>query len=178
MFPPLPPWAGLHPLIVHFPIALLLLAWLPAALALLPARVWSWATPASSPLAPGLRAAALLLMLLGSGAAVLAVETGEAASELGDRGDLFPVDVVGAAVSNHQEWGESTRNAFGALTILYAALLVVPRWIKPLNRPRVALAAQGVFVVLYLTACMLVVWTGHLGGLLVHKYGIRGFVGP
>jgi uncharacterized membrane protein len=167
MFPPLPPWAGLHPLVVHFPIAVLLVAWLPAALALLPV--------AAGRLTPGLRVAALLLMVLGSGAAVLAVETGEAASELGDRGDLAPVDVVGRAVDDHEEWGESTRNAFSALTVLYAALLLTPRWLKLLSRPRVALTAHGVFVVLYLTACLLVMWTGHLGGLLVHRYGLRAF---
>jgi uncharacterized membrane protein len=76
MLPTWPGWDGLHPLVVHFPIALFLVAPVFVLLAMLrPARTATFAVPA------------LILLALGTIAAFVAVETGEAAAELATRTD-------------------------------------------------------------------------------------------
>lgn len=70
-FPALPLWAGLHPSAIHFPIALLLVAPLFVLLAIVmpvhARKAFQWS--------------AIILMLMGSAMAIVAVETGEAAKE-------------------------------------------------------------------------------------------------
>ncbi|HMM34152.1 MAG TPA: hypothetical protein PKA62_05380, partial [Thermoanaerobaculia bacterium] len=72
--PPMPSWDGLHPLIVHFPVALLLVA---PVLVLLALVVRGHRR--------GLLLAALALMVLGTAASWVAVSTVEAAGKLADR---------------------------------------------------------------------------------------------
>lgn len=67
----LPTWDTLHPLIVHFPIALLLVA----PLFILAGIV----LPRSK--APQALLAAFVLVILGTGSLILAVETGDASAE-------------------------------------------------------------------------------------------------
>ena len=87
MFPPIPSWDALHPLIVHFPIALLLVA---------PILVLGgMLLPRQS---TGLFIAALVLMAIGTVATYFAISTGEAAAEIAER-----VTPAAAILENHDE---------------------------------------------------------------------------
>lgn len=160
--PPLPPWEGLHPLVVHFPIALLMIVPLLVLLGLLP-RIGA-----------GLRAAALTVMILGTAAAYVAVETGEAAGRLADRSET-----VEQVLEEHEELAETTRTAVTVMTAVYAAGLAVPlvlrrtvRRGKPLPGG-VPIIATLVFAGLWFLVCLQLANTGHLGGRLVHELGVR-----
>src|SRR5450759_432115 len=114
MLPPWPGWDGLHPLVIHFPIALLLTAPVFVLLAMiLPKRGASF----------GL--SALVMLVLGTAAAFVAVETGEAAAELATRSEA-----INAAIESHASLAETTRDLFAGLTMLYALILVVPLVLK------------------------------------------------
>ena len=85
MLPPWPGWDGLHPLVIHFPIALLLTAPVFVLLAMIqPKRGASF----------GL--SALVMLVLGTAAAFVAVETGEAAAELATRSEA-----INSAIESH-----------------------------------------------------------------------------
>src|SRR5512142_2633766 len=99
-FPPIPSWDGLHPLIIHFPIALLLVA---PVLVLIAAAV-------SPRKARGMLLAALLLMVLGTGAVFLAAETGEAAGKLAER-----TPEISAVLEHHENLAEVTQVMFSIL---------------------------------------------------------------
>ena len=119
MLPPWPGWDGLHPLVIHFPVALLLVA--PAFLIL---------AAVSRRHATGFRLSALILLALGTAAAFVAVETGEAAAELADR-----TEAITAVIARHSELAERARDMFAAITVCYALLLVLPRFVKRLASP-------------------------------------------
>ena len=86
--------AALHPQIVHFVIALLFVGVLFRCVSL------TGRVPFAGP-------AARVLLLVGTGAAVLAVQSGTAA-----HGPVERVPGARAAVMEHEEWGERTRNIF------------------------------------------------------------------
>lgn len=157
---PMPTWDNLHPIIIHFPIALLLVAPLFIFLGLVrPAKLWAFSM------------AALLLMLLGTAGAYIAVETGEATAQLVDQ-----TPRVHAAIEEHQAYAEKTRLIFTVLTALFALLAVAPLAFRKL-KPAPILAAQGLFLVVYMASCLVLARTGHLGGRLVHGYGVHVMLG-
>jgi uncharacterized membrane protein len=157
----IPPWNGLHPLVVHFPVALLFVAPLFVLVGVLRADKGDFC-----------RSCALGLMLLGVAGAFLAVETGEAAAEIAQGSAGFE-----AVMSEHHEMAENTRLLFSILGALYAAIVLVPRrlWTPVLKRWQPL--AQWVFLVLYVAAMLVLVQTAHLGGHLVHGFGIRAPMG-
>lgn len=158
--PPMPTWDGLHPLIVHFPIALLLIAPLFMVVALiLPVR------------GRGFGYAALVLMVIGTAAAYVAKETGEAAARLVDR-----TDAVSAALERHEHLAEAVIASFSVLTILYAAALLVPRVVPKLMRKPIHVAIHGVLLLAVLGAGLLLANTGHEGGRMVHQMGVTAMM--
>lgn len=160
-FPPIPEWDALHPIAVHFPIALLLVApaFVLAALMLRQDR-------------RGLSRAALMLLLLGTAGAWLAVSTGEAAEE---RAEGLPG--VEEVLHEHEEGGEGSRLYFTGLTLFYAGIVFLPSLLK--REPSRALygGLHAVFLVLYLVAAIDLANVAHLGGRLVHELGVVG-MGP
>lgn len=160
MLPPWPGWDGLHPLIIHFPIGLLLVAPVFVLLALVFRRN-----------ADSLAMAALLLLALGTLATYVAVSTGEAAGELADHNAA-----INAVIEKHSELAETTRAVFTALTLLYAAVLLAPRMVPALRRPALVRATHGVFLVLLLAGSALVANTAHQGGVLVHQLGVHAMM--
>jgi uncharacterized membrane protein len=157
MLPPWPGWDAAHPLIVHFPVALLMVAPLFVVLAIL------------SPKHAGCMSfAALVLLVLGTTAAFVAVETGEATAEL-----ALHTDAITPVLKHHQELGELTRNVFTALTLLYAIVLVLPFVAKKAARPAYRTVTNVVMLVLLAGGSLIVANTGHLGGRLVHELGVR-----
>lgn len=162
ILPPLPPWEGLHPLVIHFPIALLLIAPLFLVLALLLRKH-------EQPLAW----CALLLMALGTAGAALAVATGDAAEDNAEH-----IAAAAATLDRHEDLAESARNVFIGLTIVYAILLLVPRFFRKPPPRALHVAAHLLFVAVYLGGTTLLARAAHEGGRLVHEFGVRSVVAP
>lgn len=160
MFPPIPSWDGLHVLIIHFPIALLLVAPIFVVLGIAVPR---YARP--------YQYSALLLMVLGTIGAFVAVSTGEAARDLADGTEGFR-----EVLERHEQLAEWTRNAFAALTVVWVLLVLVPRLIKRTMSLRLMIALHGVFLVVYFAAMLLLSNTAHLGGGLVHQFEVRAML--
>ena len=95
--PPIPNWQAIHPLIVHFPIALLLIAplFIVIGAALEPERRFPFLL------------VALILMALGTRATFVAASSGEAAGELAEN-----VPQAKAVLDQHEELAEITANRF------------------------------------------------------------------
>ena len=156
--PPLPGWEGLHPLIIHFPVALLLVAPLFIVLGMVFRK--------------SVRCfllAALVVMILGTTAIFVAVPTGEAAARLAVRtNEMAPV------LTRHQDLAEKTRLTFTALSVLFTVGFVVTKHIKP-GRLVSALLLL-VFLALYAGGALLLANTAHNGGRLVHQFGVHARV--
>jgi uncharacterized membrane protein len=144
-----------HPVAVHFAIALLVVGAV--------ARIVSLV-----PLPERLRFTgpmATLLLLLGTAAAAVSVHTGHDA-----HGPVERVPGARAAVVEHEEWGEKTRNIFLVVAALEIAALVLRRR----KAARFVLAASGLVGLAGLHALY---EAGEHGGELVYSYaggvGIR-----
>lgn len=160
MFPPMPTWDSLHPLIIHFPIALLMVAPLFVLAGLVCKDCGKW-----------IHLAALALMVMGTLGAFVAVSTGEAAAELALR-----TPAVEAALEHHEEMAETTQVVFAILTSIYALLVIVPWAMRKPLPARVLIPAHGAFVLLFGGSLVLLVNTAHQGGLLVHEYGVHAML--
>src|SRR5216110_3696265 len=137
--------AALHPAIVHFAIALLFAGVL---------FRWVSVTGRAAFTAP----AAAVLLFAGTLGAVLAVRSGTDA-----HGPVERVPGARAAVGEHEEWGERTRNIFLVVAALEIAALVpaVSRWRRWVLAGS-ALVGVGRAVSLYEAA--------DLGGDIVYNY--------
>ncbi len=161
-FPPIPAWDGLHPLIVHFPVALLLVA--PAFIVL--ALVWRAHGKA-------LMLAALVLMALGTAASFVAVATGEAAGKLAER-----TAEVNAVLEHHEELAERTRLVFTVLTVVFAGLLAGPAVLRREMARVPSLVLWLLFLAVYGAGTVVLANTAHNGGRLVHELGVRALMPP
>jgi uncharacterized membrane protein len=162
-FPPIPSWDGLHPLIIHFPIVLLLIA---------PVFIITGALVKHEK-GRVLQLTALLLMVAGTASVFLAIETGEAAGKLAER-----TPAINAVLEHHEELAERTRTAFSVLTVIFAAILLVPKLLQHASSKLVTTVLPLVFVVLYGAGTLLLVNTAHNGGRLVHEFGATAMVSP
>jgi uncharacterized membrane protein len=133
-----------HPYVIHGAIGFLLAGVLLRLIAI--PRRWSWANPAAA-----------LFLILGAGAAVVAVRSGTDAHAPVER-----IPGVREAVMDHEEWGERTRNVF-----LFVALLEVGALALPARARAIRLASAAVGVV----GAVFVVITGDLGGDIVYEHG-------
>lgn len=156
--PSLPPsWDGFHPLVVHFPIALLLTAPVLIVLALVLHRQRH-----------ALNLAALVVMALGAAGTWAALSSGEAAEEWVDE-----VGAIRGILHDHEEAAEMAFKCSIAMTLLFAAYTFVP-WMKSKELPRKWTALAGaLFLVAYAIPCLAVANAAHLGGRLVHEQGVR-----
>jgi uncharacterized membrane protein len=154
--PPLPPWDEIHPLVIHFPIVLLLTA---------PLFILIGALIAPQRGRPYLYTA-LLLMTLGTVAVWFAVATGEATADLVERNPQ-----IIAALEKHEGLAETTRAVFTSATLIYAIALFAPTLWKRERERVFTTVVPLVFAVLYGGALLLLVNTAHEGGRLVHELG-------
>jgi len=144
--------ASLHPQIVHFVIALLFAG------VLFRCTAVTGRTAFTGP-------AAAVLLLVGTLGAVLAVKSGTDA-----HGPVERVPGARAAVMEHEEWGERTRNIFLVVAALEIAALIpaVQRWRKSVHGASAVVGLAGAFSLYE---------TGEHGGELVYAYaggvGIR-----
>ena len=157
--PPIPSWDAVHPLVVHFPVALLLTVPIFILLGLVLRN------------GRGFLLAALVLMVLGTVAAWVAVATGEAAGELASR-----TPAITAALERHEEAAETTRDLFTLFTAVFAALLLVPPLLRKQPGRRLTGAVGVVFLAGYLGGAVMLADTAHEGGQLVHVHGVHALM--
>jgi len=156
--PPIPDWNRLHPLIIHFPIALLLVA---------PLFVIVGAMLAP-PKGRAFLTSALILMVIGTVSLFVALETGDAAGEL--MSQQAPVEHVLAA---HEKLAETTCILFSAITAVFAHLVLLPRMLKRELSRALNASLFAAFLILYGTGVLFLVNTAHQGGRLVHEFGVE-----
>lgn len=160
MLPPIPSWDGLHPLIIHFPIALLLVAPLLVLIGVfLPNKGRSFLITA------------FILMLLGTVASFIAVSTGASAGELAER-----VANVESVLENHEELAETTRTVFSALTVIFGVMLFAPMIFKKDLSSKIVIPLNLAFLIFYGAGVVLLINTAHEGGRLVHEFGVRAMM--
>lgn len=157
MLAPLPTWNGLHPIVVHFPIALLLVA-----------PVVILATVVFEKHARVLSVVTLCLISIGTATTFLAEETGEAAARKAD----IP-EIAAEALENHEELAELTVKIFAALLVVYGAITAAGIVFRGTLSRGVRILLNLGFLVLYLGGAVTLAKTAHAGGTLVHQYGVR-----
>jgi uncharacterized membrane protein len=147
----------IHPALVHFPIALLLIAPLFVVLG-----AFQRDTRGRT-----LLFSALLMMCLGTSGAFLARWSGNAAAHA-----AAPSAAARLVLQNHEELAETTSIVFAALTIAFAAILGAI-WYRNLSACRVLhKVVPLVFLVFYGAGVLLLANTAHLGGQLTHEFGV------
>jgi uncharacterized membrane protein len=156
--PPIPSWQAMHPLIVHFPIALLLIAPLFVVIGVLrtPERGVPYMT------------VALILMILGTVGTYVAAWTGETAGQLAES-----VPQARGVLEQHEELAVTTELAFTALTLIFASILLAPRAFNTPPSRTVSTWLPAVFLLFYATGAISLANTAHQGGRLVHEIGVR-----
>ena len=160
-FPPLPTWDSLHPLIIHFPIALLLLSPLFILISAIPPP------PKGKPY----MTAALLILLLGTGSLLLAGATGHAASELAERGGA-----VDAVLEAHEDLASETEIVFAGLSAILLGMYLIPMVLRRQENRLFSTFLPLAFVALYTVGVLFLVNTAHAGGRLVHEFGVHAIV--
>jgi uncharacterized membrane protein len=153
-------WDAVHPVIVHFPIGLLLIVPLFLALGAVPGRLqrgYAWS--------------AFLLMLTGSAAAWAAVSSGGAAREL-----VTLTEELTPVLLEHERLAELSAKLFSALTLVYGAIMTLPGLFKKEGLGRLNLIVSLLYLGVYLVCCYWLVWAGHFGGWLVHEFGVRAML--
>jgi uncharacterized membrane protein len=160
-FSAIPSWDALHPLIIHFPIALLLIApiFIVVGAVLTPAKGRSYLI------------AAMVLLLVGTAAIFVAVESGEAAGKLAER-----TPGMARVLETHESLAERTQAVFSVLSVIFLALLAVPWLLKRADTRLTTTILPLAFLVLYSAGALLLVNTAHNGGRLVHEFGVRAMV--
>jgi uncharacterized membrane protein len=158
--PPIPQPEGAHPIVVHFPIALLLFAPALVVLALLVPK-----------LRRGVALAALAVMAAGATGTVAATLTGEEAADHAEK--TAAGEAARDLLREHEEAGERARNAALVLVALYGVLQIVPVVRKREFDRKTDLVLHGVFLLLYGVGGLLLSHAAHLGGTLVHGRGVH-----
>lgn len=161
--PPIPNWESFHPLIVHFPIVLLLTA---------PLFILFSAIVASKKGRPYMMIG-LAILVIGTGTLYLAAETGKSSAQLAD------FDGSSRAVLQlHQRLASETRSVFTVLTALLVTLVALSRVLRVPPVRTYTTAMPLAFLVLYSTGILFLVNTAHAGGRLVHEFGIHAMMPP
>ena len=160
-FPSIPSWDAMHPLIIHFPIVLLLLA----PILILIAAI----------LRPPRNRAAMIVglaaLLLGTASLFLAASSGEKAAELADRSDS-----VEAVLSAHEHLASRTEIVFSALSLLFVGTFLWPKLRGVPETCRTSTIAPILFLGFYALGIAYLVSTAHAGGRLVHEFGVHALV--
>ena len=155
-FPPIPPFEQAHPVVVHFPLALLIVAPVLLVLALV-VRPW----------AKGLYLAALALVVMGTVGAMVAASTGRAAGET-----VYGREAVEAVLRDHKRLALDTRAWFMVLMPALAAMLGIGwKWGARLHWT-IKAGAMLAYLVAHLAGLSLLSRAGHEGGRLVHELGV------
>lgn len=148
---------SLHPLVVHIPIGLLLIAPLFIVLGLIFKRS-----------AKTFYISALILLAIGTLSIFLAISTGEKASEA-----ITPNPALHETFEAHEHLAEKMRLKFSILTGLFAAYLLSFSFLTKKFSPKTHQIALVLFLIIYACSLTMLFHTAHLGGKLVHHYGVK-----
>lgn len=156
--PPLPPYEGLHPLVVHFPIGILLIAWLPVLIGVADrSRRVTWLASGG------------LLLVLGTSACFAATLTGNAAESV--VGGMS--EAVDQALNAHQHTGNRARNLFLLTTVLFMAAWITCSMVSERKRKVLFVISAVIVASAYVVSAISLINAAHLGGVLVHHHGIH-----
>lgn len=149
---PLPEWApNVHPILVHFPIALLVIAVMFDGVGL----IWRKQT--------GIRTAAVSLFTLGAIAALAAFLTGRAAAD-----EILLPAAAQTTLTDHADWATLTVWFYG----LYALVRLGVLWFDHKGRSWAQGWAHGLVFLLGVAGLFLLVQTGDRGAQMVFQYGV------
>lgn len=160
LFPSAPPYEGMHPIIVHFPIGLLLAA----PLFLVLAMVWKGQSR-------GFLLSTLILCLAGTGMMLLAQNSGEAAERAAE-GVLSGSPGAAATLNRHEDLAEVTQRLFYALCGVLAAATIVYWRFHERASASLRIIGGAILLVLYAGPALALVNAAALGGALVHEHGV------
>ena len=160
-FPPMPNWDALHPLIIHFPIALLLLSPLFVAIS----------AALSPPRGRPYLIAAILVLLLGTASLFVATSTGKAAAQLAERGD--PVNLV---LETHETLASEAVIVFSVLSVILLGMFLLPRILRRRETRLFSTILPLTFLAFYSVGIVFLVNTAHAGGRLVHEFGVHALI--
>ena len=147
----MPDIGSLHPQVVHFVVALLIVGVIARIVSLIPLGPrWSFAN-----------GMAATLLLLGTAAAVVAVQSGLDAHE-----KVESIPGVRQAVNVHEDYGKDTRNIFLVVSAIEIALLIVAG-----RKPGVAKGLRALSAVVGIIGGVYLYEAGDHGGDLVYSYG-------
>jgi uncharacterized membrane protein len=159
--PPTPSWDSLHVLIIHFPIALLLLS---------PIFVLTSAA-LTPPKGRPYMIAALITLVLGTASLFLAAASGHSAAELADR-----EGGVAGVLKIHEELGEESEIVFGGLTAILFCMFLVPKLLRREENRLFSTFLPSAFLALYTVGILFLINTAHAGGRLVHEFGVHALL--
>jgi len=149
---PLPEWApNVHPILVHFPIALLVIAVLFDGAALFLRR------------RSGVHATAVALFTLGAVAALAAFLTGRAAAD-----EILLPAAAQTTLTDHADWATLTVWFYGIFALARLAVL----WFNHKGRPWAQGWAQALAFLVGAGGLFLLVQTGDRGAQMVFQYGV------
>lgn len=159
--PPIPSWDAMHPLLIHFPIVLLLISPLFIAIAA------TLRPPQNRPY----MTSAMITLVLGTAGLFLAASSGEDAAELADRSGP-----INTALARHEYLASTSEIVFASLMILFAVIYLWPIVFRLPQTRLSSSAAPLVFLAAYSVGLVCLVNTAHAGGRLVHEFGVHAIL--
>jgi uncharacterized membrane protein/cytochrome c556 len=157
LFPPIPPYDGLHPIVVHFPIALLLTVPFFVVLASI------WKSQSRS-----LLLSALILCLLGTGLTYLATSTGESAEQFAET-----VPGIGSTLDEHEDLADLSQKLFLGVCALMIAVTGLYWKYHGSTSTSLRFIMAAIVLILYAGPSLVLVNAASLGGRLVHEHGAK-----
>lgn len=154
----LPAWEGLHPLVVHFPIGLLVILPLLLLLSIVIKEQNKCFTNAS-----------LIILIIGTIGTMLAVATGLAAEEVAKI-----TEEAKEVLEKHEALAAICRNLYMSLSVFYAIFVYYTN--KNIMKPSLKTTLQIIFIVYSLLGIWFLMNTGHYGARLVHEFGIHSII--
>lgn len=153
-----PGWEGMHPMIVHFPIGLLVILPLLLLLSLVIKEQNKCFTNAS-----------LIILIIGTLGTMLSVATGLASMEVAKI-----TEEAKEIINKHESLAAICRNLYMSFTVFYAIFVYYTN--KNIMKPSLKATLQIIFIVYSLLGIWFLVNTGHYGARLVHEFGVHALI--